>query len=160
MLKNWWTVLAMAAILCGTGLALSSASSNATSDEAAVLVGHRDDDGAVSFSLEGKSLRGLYPGAVKQMHLTVVNPNRFRMSLHQLSGKVVGTSRRDCPATASNLVLETYTGALPAVLDANSRSKLAGTVPVRMPIGASPKCAGALFTITLTGRGYGYRERR
>ena len=150
-MKIWWTTLAAAALIGGIVVVATPGSPD---DEAMVMVGRERGDVALHFSLAGKTIRGLYPGAVKQMRVTVVNPSRTRMSLRQLGGKVVASSHRGCPATGASLQVKEYSGKLPVTVEAYDRTTLTGTLPITMPIGASTKCAGAEFTIALSGVGY------
>ena len=156
--KIWWTTLATAALIGGLVVVVTPGSPDPADDETMVMVGREHGDGALHFALDGRAVRGLYPGAVKQMRVAVVNPSRSRMSLQQLRGKVVASTRRGCPATAANLQIQGYSGKLPVTIAAYGRTTLAGTLPVTMPIGASARCAGARFTIAL--HGVGYRDGR
>ncbi|MEV4350382.1 hypothetical protein AB0J83_38490 [Actinoplanes sp. NPDC049596] len=132
----------------------SPGSPDPAENEAMVLVGREQRGGAMTFELQGRGVRGLYPGAVKQMRVTVVNPSAYRLRLHRIDGRVVSSSRRGCPATSASLLVKAYNGRLPQAVEPRSRTTLAGTVPVTMPSGATTKCAGAHFTIALTGAGW------
>ncbi|MFF5079854.1 hypothetical protein ACFY36_22610 [Actinoplanes sp. NPDC000266] len=161
MLKSWRTSVAAAALIGGTVVAFtpgSPESPDPSENEAMVLVGREQGGGAMTFELQGRGVRGLYPGAVKQMRVTVVNPSQYRLRLHGISGKVVSSSRRGCPATSASLLVKAYNGRLPQAVEPRSRTTLDGTVPVTMPSGATTRCAGTRFTIALTGTGL--RERR
>lgn len=152
-MKIWWTTLAAAALAGGVMVLMPGAPSSPASsdDEAMVMVGRERGDGSVQFALEGRTVRGLYPGAVKQMRTTVVNPSRYRLKLQKLSGKVVSSSRRGCPA--ANLQVKAYNGKLPVTIEPYGRVALTGTLPITMPMGAPTKCAGTRFTIYLSGTG-------
>jgi hypothetical protein len=52
--------------------------------------GHRPD---AEFTVEGTSVRGLYPGAVREIKLSITNPYRFDLQIRSLSGRVRATSR-------------------------------------------------------------------
>jgi hypothetical protein len=118
-----------------------------------VLVGKSEPHGRVRFGVDGASVGGLYPGAVKRIKLTVVNPFGYRLRLRSLSGRVVSTSRPGCPATAASLVVESYTGRLPLTLQARSRTGLTGSIPITMPKDATPRCSNTRFVISLIGTG-------
>ncbi|WP_430780897.1 hypothetical protein [Actinoplanes sp. G11-F43] len=155
MVKNWRIAAAVTAVLAGGLLAATSFSPHAP-DEALLLVsrGSEPPGGPLHFTLEGKSVRGLHPGATRQMRIAVRNPLGVRISLQHLTAKVSSTSRRGCPATEANLQVRRYSGHLPVTVAATGRTDLAGSFPVVMPLGASEKCAGADFVITLTGVGH------
>ncbi|MGX6602352.1 hypothetical protein ACWKSP_09495 [Micromonosporaceae bacterium Da 78-11] len=109
--------------------------------------------GPMHFTLDGRSVRGLYPGATKPMRLTVINPYGFRLRLQRLSGNVKASSQRGCSPTSTNLVVKDYSGRLPVTVEARGRITLSGEIPVFMPRSASQKCAGAHFTILISGLG-------
>jgi hypothetical protein len=154
MLKHWRTALALAAMLAG-GYFASSTISSPTSDDALVLLSHDGGQGygPMQFDLDGRSVRGLYPGKTKPMKLTVINPYGFRLRLQRLSGRVATSSQRGCSPTSSNLVVRDFDGRLPVTIAAHGRVTLAGSIPVTMPWGASQKCAGSHFMIRLSGAG-------
>ncbi len=157
MLKSWWTAAGAVAMLAGVLLAVApDAPDTAAEDEAMVLVGGHGGDhrgGPMYFVLEGKPVRNLYPGAVRQMRITVLNPLGYRLRLQQVTGKVTSSSRRGCPATPSSLEIRTFTGRLPVMLPARGRTTLDGALPVAMPSGTTEKCAGARFTIAISAVG-------
>ncbi|MBG0561728.1 hypothetical protein [Actinoplanes aureus] len=156
MLKSSWTAAAAAAVLAGVLVAVAPDPPSVRDGDALLLVGRDGDqpDGPLHFVLEGKPVRGLYPGAVKQMKITVRNPLGFRISLQRLTATVSSSSRRGCPATAGNLRVREYSGRLPATVAATGRTELDGSIPIVMPVNASEKCAGADFTITVSGVGH------
>jgi hypothetical protein len=102
------------------------------------------------FTLTGKSVNGLYPGAVKKMRITVFNPYRFDLTLRSIRGDVAGASRRKCPADARSLSVHAYAGVLPVVVPAGSSRRI-GELPISMPRNATPQCAGTTFGIQLSG---------
>ncbi|MEU4428125.1 hypothetical protein AB0F81_46510 [Actinoplanes sp. NPDC024001] len=156
MSKSWWTAAAAAVSLAGVLLAVAPAPPSAHGDGALRLAGRdaENRDGPLHFTVEGKPVRNLYPGAVQPMRLTVRNPLGFRLSVQRLTAKVTSSSRRSCPPTAGNLQVRAYSGHLPVIVAATGRTALDGTIPVVMPVGASEKCAGASFTITVSGVGH------
>jgi hypothetical protein len=113
--------------------------------------GHRRSE--VRFTVAGTSVRGLYPGAVKQIRLRIVNPYGFALRIQSLSGKVTATSRRTCAATGANLQIRPYTGRLPLTVPARARTEFDGALPVTMPSTATAGCASTRFTIVLLGTG-------
>ena len=112
--------------------------------------GYRPD---VEFTVEGTSVRGLYPGAVKNIKLSIVNPYGFALQIRSLTGKVRATSRRECAVSSDNLQVRNYTGRLPYTVPARSRAQLNGSLPITMPRQATARCAGTRFTIVLSGTG-------
>ena len=153
-MKIWVTTLTAAVLIGGAVMALTPgtpSSPEPSDNETMVMVGRERGDGTMHFALAGKAVRGLYPGAVKEMRMTVVNPTRHRMRLQKLSGRVVSSSRRGC--AASSLQVKAYGGKLPMAIEPYGRVTLPGTLPVTMPMGTSTKCAGARFTIALSGLG-------
>ncbi|MEU4687524.1 hypothetical protein [Actinoplanes sp. NPDC023714] len=147
-----------AAAALATALVVVVTGPEAPEDETFVLVGRGGGEpggGPLAFELKGKPVRGLYPGAVKQMRITVDNPLGYRLSVQRLSATVTSSSsRRGCPATPANLQVKEYTGRLPAIVAAGGRTDLGGAIPVAMPLGAPEKCAGVRFTIAISGVGY------
>jgi hypothetical protein len=156
MSKTWWTAAGTMAALAGVLLAVAPRPSQAPDDEAMLLVSQAGErrNGPLYFRLEGKPVRGLYPGATRQMRITVLNPLGYRLSMQRLTGTVTATSRRGCPADDSSLRIGDYTGALPVAIAAHGRTTLTGTLPVSMPIGTTEKCAGARFSISMSGSGF------
>jgi hypothetical protein len=103
------------------------------------------------FTVEGTPVKGLYPGAVRQIKLTVVNPERSALRIDRLRGRVVATSRRGCPV--SGLRVDGYDGKLPARVQAHGRTTLPGRLVVTMPADTTPNCSGTKFTIELVADG-------
>jgi hypothetical protein len=155
MLKSWWAAAAAAAALAAA-LVVVVTGPNEPEDEALVLVGRDSGNphgGPLAFELKGKPVKGLYPGAVKQMRITVENPLGYRLSVQRLSARVTSSSKRSCPATSANLQVRDYTGTLPVTVAAAGRTELGGAIPITMPLGATEKCAGVRFTISVSGVG-------
>lgn len=153
-MKRWWMATVSAAVLIAAGFIVATDSSEAEDDGNLVLVGqggHHDDP--LYFQLKGKPVKGLYPGAVKQMRITVVNPLGFPLRVQSLTAKVADSNRRDCHADPQNLQVRRYNGRLPIMVAASGRTELAGSFPVTMPSGATRKCAGARFIISISGVG-------
>lgn len=114
---------------------------------------HRDHRPDVEFTVEGTSVRGLYPGAVREIKLSITNPYRFDLQIRSLSGRVQATSRRGCAVSRANLQIREYTGRLPYTVPARGRAHLTGVLPIAMPRQATARCAGTRFTIVLSGTG-------
>ncbi|MGK5679139.1 hypothetical protein [Actinoplanes sp. URMC 104] len=154
-MKIWWPTIATAVLISGGVLAITAGASDSSGiadDEPMVMVGRERGDGSVEFAIEGRTVRGVYPGAVKQMRTTVVNPSRYPLRLKSLSGRVVASSKRAC--STGNLQVKAYSGKLPLTIAAYGRVTLPGTLPITMPMEAPTKCAGVRFTIALSGVGF------
>jgi len=102
------------------------------------------------FTISGTSPRGLYPGAVKPIRLTLVNPSAFSLRVTAVRGRLTATSRPGCRPISSNLSIGGFTGRLPITMRPASR-KSVGSVAVSMPNSVANACQGATFTILLTG---------
>jgi hypothetical protein len=128
-----------------------------SADEPTLFLVSRDDRHGyrpdVEFTVEGTSVRGLYPGAVKNIKLNIINPYGFALQIRSLTGKVRATSRRECTVSSDNLQVRDFTGRLPYTVPARSRAQLSGSLPISMPRQASARCAGTRFTIVLSGTG-------
>jgi len=149
---RWRTTLAAtASLVCLSYAAASGHSYGAPDDNTLVLaspVGRTQYN--VRFTIAGKSVRGLYPGAVKKIELTIANPYDFDLILQRVEGRVVSTSRRRCSPDPAHLVVRKYLGKLPVTLRAHSRTAV-GTLPVAMPREAPAKCSDTKFTIGISG---------
>jgi hypothetical protein len=158
MLKRWW-IAATAAVVLGGAAVVAINSPFADADTMVMVSGSGDQrNGALRFELRGKPVRNLHPGSTRHMRITVDNPLAQRLSLKQVSAQVSSSSRRDCPVTPANLQVGAYSGGLPVTVDPDRRTELPGAIPITMPMGASIKCAGTSFTITI--RGVGLRASR
>jgi hypothetical protein len=111
---------------------------------------HGHDHQPFSFTIEGKSVHGLYPGAVRNIELTLSNPYNVRIKVLTLRGEIVGSSKRACRPGVSTLAVRPYTGTLPLTIPAHTRKK-AGSVPIFMPRNASASCEKTTFTVRLLG---------
>jgi hypothetical protein len=151
--KAWRTAVTAAATLVTAFVVTSGHHDEA--DARAMLFTHADGDsrGDVRFALTGHPVSGLYPGATRQIKITVVNPLGFPLSLRTLDGSLVGTNRRACPATRSTLRVAAYSGQLPIVIKPYGRITLPGSIQVTMPRDATPSCANTKLQISLTGTG-------
>ncbi|MCY1140697.1 hypothetical protein OWR29_22090 [Actinoplanes sp. Pm04-4] len=151
--KAWRSAVTAAATLA-TAFIVAGSQQRGSDGRAMVLThGGRDSYGNVRFTLSGRPVTGLYPGATQQIKVTVVNPFGFSLSLQTLDASLVGTNRRDCPATGATLRVSAYNGRLPFTIKPYGRSTLAGAIPVTMPRSATPKCANTKLLISLAGTG-------
>lgn len=98
----------------------------------------------------GASVGGLYPGASRDMPVRLRNPYPFDIRVSRLTAEVVQSSRPSCPAVPDNLVAGPHQGRLPLTVTARE-SRAAGSFPIRMPAAVTDECAGATFTIRITG---------
>lgn len=154
MSKKWWMAAASVAVLITAAFIVATDSSGTPDDGNLVLVGQGSrQDGPLYFQLKGKPVKGLYPGAVKQMRITVVNPLGYRLRVQSLSARVSDSNRRGCHPNSENLQIRKYEGQLPIMVAASGRTELSGVFPVTMPRGATRKCAGARFTVSISGIG-------
>ncbi|XVV11941.1 hypothetical protein ACQP2X_45190 [Actinoplanes sp. CA-131856] len=148
----WRTAITTAATLFTACVVAASGQQGAPTEQAMLLShGDRDSGGTVRFALTGESVTGLYPGVTRKIKVTVVNPYGHPIALRGLEGRLVGTARRDCPATAASLRVGGYTGRLPIILKPGRRTTLPGAIPVTMPRNAAPKCSNTRFAIALAG---------
>ncbi|MFG1989211.1 hypothetical protein ACGFJ7_04415 [Actinoplanes sp. NPDC048988] len=154
-MKAWLTAITATATLVMACVVAASGQQGTPDEQAMVLThGDRDDSGSVRLSLTGQPVTSLYPGATRRIKVSVVNPFDFPLTLGSLDARVVGTARRDCPATPANLRVGDYNGRLPVAVRPHQRVTLSGSIAVTMPRGATPKCANTKFTIALTGTGW------
>jgi hypothetical protein len=149
---RWRTTLAATASLVCLSYAAASAHSHGAPDGNTLVlaspVGQTQYN--VRFTITGKSVQGLYPGANKKIELTISNPYGFDLVLQRVEGRLVATSRRRCSPDPSHLAVRKYVGKLPVTLRAHSRTT-AGTLPVEMPKDAPVRCADTKFTIAISG---------
>jgi hypothetical protein len=146
------TFVGVAATLAGVLAAATAAQSSGASDGTILALASHSGQTQyrVQFSVDGKSVKGLYPGAVKKIQLKISNPYGFDLVLQRVEGRLVSTSRRRCSPGPAHLVVRKYLGPLPVTLRAHSRLTI-GTLPVAMPKDAPAKCAGTTFTIAISG---------
>ncbi len=89
----------------------------------------------------------LYPGAVKQLTLTVNNPNNFAIKVTALSVTTSAASNAGC--TTSSVTTDSFTGAL--IVDKNSSAST--PLAIRMAESTPNACQGADFTLVYSGIG-------
>ena len=146
------TAITAAAALVTAGFVAAAGQEGAPAEEM-VLTNGGPYGGGYRFTVTGRPITGLYPGATRQITVTVVSPYRFPLVLHEVSGRLVSTSRRGCPATSASLRITPYRGRMPFTVAPAARTTLPGSLTVTMPRTATPKCANSRFTIALTGTG-------
>ncbi|GIM91232.1 hypothetical protein [Paractinoplanes toevensis] len=141
---KWRTPLTSVALIGLTLVTVGPPSQSEFDAAQLTLTGH-DGHAPSRFSVEGTPIKGLYPGAVRSIRLTVVNPERSALRIERLTGRVVATTRRGCPV--SGLRVTGYEGKLPVRVQARGRTRLPGVLVVAMPRNTTPKCAETRFTI-------------
>jgi hypothetical protein len=135
------------------GIAVAGAVAPHESDANEMVVASRQNSHGyppVKFTVLGSHVKGLYPGLVKDMTVTLYNPYDFDLNVRSLRGDVVSSSRRTCRTSTANLVAHSHKGPLPLIIPAHSRKK-AGIIPIFMPGSASRNCQKTTFTVRLTG---------
>lgn len=152
---RWRTTLAATASVGCLAYAAASGSPQAAAIDTVTISASRGEQSSYGntpfdIAVAGKGPKGLYPGLTKDMNLMLKNPYGFDLSVRSLKGEVVATSKRKCKPTAANLKTLVYKGKFPMVVPAR-KSVQAGVIPLSMPMGADQACAGATFTIRLSG---------
>jgi hypothetical protein len=105
--------------------------------------------GTYAFTVQATPVDGLYPGASRQLKLTLTNPLTFDLNVTNMRANLVSTSNPGCAPTATNLEVQPYTGSLPVRVKAKA-SKTGGNVPLHMPNTVANACQKATFTITIS----------
>jgi hypothetical protein len=142
-----WRVIAAVVTAIGGIMAFANGGpADSAPDRQLILIGHGSQDLIVS----GTAVGNLHPGAVRRIHLSFTNPNRFPIQVIAAKGEVIAASKRGCKAKPANLEIQKYRGSLPLVLPSKSH-RSGGYVEVRMPNSVSPACQLAVFSIRLTG---------
>jgi hypothetical protein len=153
---RWKIAVGTVGTLAAFTLAASAGVQDVSASESMVITGAHgdmrgyDDRQPFGIAMGGKAPKGLYPGVVREMKLTLRNPYDFALSVKSLRGEVVASSKRKCKPVAANLVVRAYTGKLPVVIPPRGKVD-AKSIPLHMPPAASQACAGAVFTIRLSG---------
>ncbi|GIF24572.1 uncharacterized protein (DUF58 family) [Actinoplanes tereljensis] len=140
-----WRTSLTSLVLVGLTLVTVGPPSQGEFDAAQLVLTGHDGRTPSRFSVEGTPIQGLFPGAVRSVRLTVVNPERFALRIERLTGRTVATSRRGCPV--SGLRVTGYEGKLPVRVQARGRTRLPGVLVVTMPRNTTPKCAETRFVI-------------
>ena len=118
--------------------------------EAASFRGAGSGRGRVTFTTSGTPVGGLYPGATRNIRLTLTNPYRYDVQVEKLDGTLTSTSSRLCLPNQTNLLVRRYTGRLPFVLRAE-QTKTVETIPVYMPPSVDDGCQRTTFTVRIRG---------
>ena len=132
-------------------LAATGALSGGTPNPAAATLTVSLDTINGGFEIAGTPVRDLYPGAVRQIEISIENPQGRRIRVQSIEGRVVSTSRRGCAPVPSNLELRPHLGQLPRTVSARSRARV-GFFEVHMPNSVVDECQRAVFSIRFTGK--------
>lgn len=148
-----WQMLAVAttAVVGAAGLGFALNAEGSTDQEMELTASPGAEPGAseYSFTVQATPVEGLYPGAVRQLRLTLTNPYTFDLLVTGMRADVVGTSRPGCAPVPTNLEVRPYTGELPVGVKAEESAE-AGAVPLHMPNSVANDCQRATFTIVLS----------
>ena len=148
-----WQMLAVAttAVVGAAGLGFALNVDGSTDQEMELTAAPATDVHAsqYSFTVQATPVEGLYPGAVRQLRLTLTNPYTFDLLVTGMHADLVGTSRPGCDPVSTNLEVRPYTGELPVGVEAEDSAE-AGTVPLHMPNSVVDDCQRATFTIRLS----------
>ena len=148
-----WQMLAVAAtaVVGAAGLGFALHVESATDQEMELTAAPGADLGApqYTFTVRATPVEGLYPGAVRQLRLTLTNPYTFDLLVTGMHADLVGTSQPGCHPVATNLEVKPYTGDLPVDVKAEDSAE-AGAVPLHMPNSVANDCQRATFTIKLS----------
>jgi hypothetical protein len=150
---RWRTTLAITASLAGLAYAAAPERPGSGAADMVAIVGYHGrrsghDPQPFRIAVAGKAPKGLHPGTTRDMAVSIENPYDFALRIEGLRGEVVETSKHKCKPR--NLLTKTYVGRLPLTVPARGHTR-AGTIPLFMPWDASQACAGAVFTIRLSG---------
>ena len=100
-------------------------------------------------TVKGVTVRGLYPGAVKTLHVTVTNGEPFKIRLAALKTTIAAnTGREGCTNRPVNLVVRAPKGKVKLA----PKKKHGYVLTVRMPKTVADACQGAKFKITVKAR--------
>jgi hypothetical protein len=102
---------------------------------------------------DGGGARGLFPGAVKPLRLSVTNPYNFDIKVTALTVTLTAkasTDKAGCANTAQNLQPGTYTG--PSFVVPDHRTVAApADIPITMPRTVAAACQDAAFPLSYGG---------
>jgi hypothetical protein len=106
----------------------------------------------IRFTVTAPPVRGLYPGAVVPMRLTVHNPQSYPIRITGIGARLTATSKRACLPVPANLSVGARTGRpdLPIVVPPHG-SRGAGQIALSMPNTVTDACQFATFTIHFDG---------
>jgi hypothetical protein len=110
----------------------------------ALVANGKDKDDKKNFQISGQ-VSGLYPGAQKQLNLSVSNPNNFPINVTSLAVTVGGPGVVGC--AQSNVAVTNFSGSLIVAKNATVTKSL----PINMLSSAPDQCRGATFPLTFGG---------
>lgn len=147
-----WQALAVAAaaVVGATGLSVALRTPG-SADQQMELVATETAataSGQYTFTVRATPVQELYPGAVRQLRLTLTNPYAFDLRVTGVRAGVTATSDPGCAPIATNLEVRPYTGDFPVRVQAQDSAE-AGAVPLHMPNSVANDCQGATFTIAV-----------
>jgi hypothetical protein len=151
-MRVWWTAITATAALA-TSFIVAASGQEGEPGENMVLTHGGQYGSDYRFGLAGKPIKGMYPGASRQINIMVSNPYGFALDLRDVSARVVSTSRRGCPATSASLQVGVYKGHLPVTIKPHDRRTLPGSITVTMPRDAASNCSSVRFTVALSSTG-------
>ncbi len=149
-MRRWRVVSAAATALLGVigvGLVWATASDEQVMELSAV----RGSQTGYGFVVEAQPVAGLYPGADKQLKISFANPYGFDLQVTGMKTELLSSSKKNCEANATNLVVQRYSGTLPLVVPAKGTRK-GGAVPLHMPTSVVNECQGVTFKIRISGQ--------
>jgi hypothetical protein len=114
------------------------------------LTGSHESTGTHRFDIRASSVRGLYPGAKRQIDLAFANSNPFPLRVASIKGELTSSSKRGCRPVPTNLIVTPYGGRLPLTIPSQGRVN-AGHLDVRMPNTVVEACQRATFTVRIIG---------
>jgi hypothetical protein len=110
----------------------------------ALVANGKDKDDKKNFQISGQ-VSGLYPGAQKQLNLSVSNPNNFPINVTSLAVTVGSPGVVGC--AQSNVAVTNFSGSLIVAKNAT----VAKSLPINMLPSAPDQCRGATFPLTFGG---------
>jgi hypothetical protein len=106
--------------------------------------------GGARLRITSKPLFGLYPGATRELTLTVHNPDRHRsVVVYRFRVRNTATSRRGCAASRRNLAIRQYAGR-PFVVRPRGTRRI--VVRLTMPNTVANACQRAVFRLRYSTR--------
>jgi hypothetical protein len=100
--------------------------------------------GSGRLKITSNRVTGLYPGATKQLVLTLRNRTHRRLAVRRIRIRNVSTTKAGCTASSSNLAIQQP--ARPTLrLRPGSQRRI--TVPISMPNSVADACQGAVFKL-------------
>jgi hypothetical protein len=110
----------------------------------ALVANDKNKDDKKNFQISGQ-VSGLYPGAQKQLNLSVSNPNNFAINVTALTVTVGSPGVVGC--AQSNVAVTNFSGSLIVAKNATVTKSL----PINMLSSAPDQCRGATFPLTFGG---------